>query len=82
MLVGRVADKATEVGSSGILKEPKTKSLYLFLCTNVSPFRTCFFLFLGFPGDTGVKNTPANAGDTRDMGSIPGLGRSPCIGNG
>ena len=24
-----------------------------------------------------VKNPPANAGDTRDLGSIPGLGRSP-----
>ena len=24
-----------------------------------------------------VKNLPANAGDTGDMGSIPGLGRSP-----
>ena len=24
-----------------------------------------------------VKNPPANAGDTRDSGSIPGLGRSP-----
>ena len=24
-----------------------------------------------------VKNPPANAGDIRDMGSIPGLGRSP-----
>ena len=23
------------------------------------------------------KNLPASAGDTRDMGSIPGLGRSP-----
>ena len=23
-----------------------------------------------------VKNTPVNAGDIRDMGSIPGLGRS------
>ena len=23
-----------------------------------------------------------NAGDTRDMGSIPGLGRSPGVGNG
>ena len=23
-----------------------------------------------------VKNPPANAGDVRDMGSIPGLGRS------
>ena len=24
-----------------------------------------------------VKNLPANAGDIRDKGSIPGLGRSP-----
>jgi len=24
-----------------------------------------------------VKNLPANAGDTRDVGLIPGLGRSP-----
>ena len=24
-----------------------------------------------------VKNPPANAGDTRDVDSIPGLGRSP-----
>ena len=29
-----------------------------------------------------VKNPPANAGDTRDMGSIPGLGRFSGIGNG
>ena len=29
-----------------------------------------------------VKNPPANAGDSRDVGSIPGLRRSPGIGNG
>ena len=29
-----------------------------------------------------VKNLPASAGDTRDTGSIPGLGRSPGEGNG
>jgi len=28
-----------------------------------------------------VKTLPANAGDARDMGSIPGLGRSPGGGN-
>ena len=33
----------------------------------------------GFPGDSGVKNLPANAGDT---GSIPGSGGSPGEGNG
>ena len=36
----------------------------------------------GFPGGTVVKNPPANVGDTRDMGSIPGSGRSPGVGNG
>ena len=29
-----------------------------------------------------VKNLLANAGDTRDVDSIPGLGRSPGVGNG
>ena len=29
-----------------------------------------------------VKNLPASAGDTRDTGLIPGLGRSPEEGNG
>ena len=29
-----------------------------------------------------VKNPTANAGDIRDMGSIPGSGRSPGGGNG
>ena len=28
-----------------------------------------------------VKNPPANAGDARDMGLIPGSGRSPGEGN-
>ena len=29
-----------------------------------------------------VKNLPANAGDVSDMGSVPGLGRSPGGGHG
>ena len=29
-----------------------------------------------------VKNLPAKAGDVRDAGSIPGLGRSPAGGHG
>ena len=29
-----------------------------------------------------VKNPPANAGDIRDVGSIPGMGRSPGGGHG
>ena len=37
---------------------------------------------MGFPGDSVVKNLPANAGDIRDMGSIPESERSPGEGNG
>ena len=37
---------------------------------------------MDFPGGTVVKNPPASAGDTRDLGSIPGSGRSPGEGNG
>ena len=34
-------------------------------------------LFQGFPGGTSVKNPPASARGIRDVGSIPGSGRSP-----
>ena len=34
------------------------------------------------PSGSVVKNPPANAGDTGDMDSIPGSGRSPGEGNG
>ena len=37
---------------------------------------------LGFPGGAVVKNIPANSGDARGVGSIPGSGRSPGIENG
>jgi len=36
---------------------------------------------MGFPGGAVVKNPPANGGDARDMGSVPGLGRYPGVGN-
>ena len=32
--------------------------------------------FKGFPGGKVVKNLPADAGDTRDLGLTPGSGRS------
>ena len=37
---------------------------------------------MGFPGGSLIKNPPANAGDTRDVSSVPGLGRSSGEGNG
>ena len=36
---------------------------------------------MGFPGGTVVKDLPTIAGYARDMGSTPGLGRSPRGGN-
>ena len=37
---------------------------------------------MGFPGGSVVKNPPANAGYTGDLGSISELGRSPGEGHG
>ena len=51
-----------------------------FLWQNNIPVYIC--VCAGFPGSPVVKNLPANAGDARDMGLIPRLGRSPVEGNG
>ena len=53
------------------------RSITLDLC-----FKQAAEASMGFPGGTVVKNQPANAGDARDMGSIPGSGKSPGEGNG
>ena len=37
---------------------------------------------MGFPGGTVEKNPPANAGDARNVGSVPGSKRSPGVGTG
>ena len=37
---------------------------------------------MGFPSGTVVKNLLTKAGDTKDLGLIPGSGRSPGVGNG
>ena len=37
---------------------------------------------MGFSGGVVVKNPFTNAGDIRDSGLIPGMGRSPGEGNG
>ena len=39
-------------------------------------------VLMGVQGVSVVKNLPANAGDARDSGSIPQLGRFPVVGNG
>ena len=47
-------------------------------------FRIKFKLILqwDFPGGAVVKSLPANAGDAKDAGLIPGSRRSPGVGNG
>ena len=42
----------------------------------------CPVMTQGLPGGAAVKNLPDNAGDGKDMGSIPGPGGSPGVGNG
>ena len=41
-----------------------------------------FNFYKGFLGGSRLKNSPANAEDPRDMGSIPGPGRPPGGGHG
>ena len=38
-------------------------------------------LIQGFPEGTMIKHPHANAGDTRDVGSVSGSGRTPGVGN-
>ena len=57
--------------------------IHYLLLNNVSPFDDYDSSRLkGFPVGASGKEPPANAGDMRDAGSIPGLGRSPGGGNG
>ena len=50
-----------------IMEKNLKENIYAYICTHRD---------MGFPGGTVVKNPPANAGDTSDMGLIPELGRS------
>ena len=63
-------------------------------CTHSFPMKQIFFIivnilcpgnihmYLGFPGGVVVKNSPDKAGDTGDLGSTPGSGKSPGGGRG
>ena len=55
-------------GMDGVGRRTKREEMYVYICL--------------MPGGSVVKNLPANAGDKRDVGSIPGSGRSPGEGNG
>ena len=44
--------------------------------------RAKYYKLPGFPGDSMIKNPPANEGNIGDMRLLPGSGRSPGGGNG
>ena len=48
----------------------------------ILPFCCGFLVYVSFLAGSVIKNLPDNAGDTEDMGSILGVGRSPGGGNG
>ena len=48
----------------------------------LSAFLPCGCVYQGLPDDSVVKSPRVSAGDTRDVGSIPGFRRSPGGGNG
>ena len=54
----------------------------LLYITKVFITKTVLIMTPDFPGGASGKDLPANAGELRDLGSIPGLGRSPGEGNG
>ena len=73
ILVGTVIDEVKETFKpscqSSQNMEPKYKPL-----GKLKRIRT---IHVGFPGDSVVKNLPANSGDSGDVGSIPGSWRFP-----
>ena len=58
------------------------QSLSQWTTKEVPVFIAISIFKLGFLGGSVVENLPDNAGDARDTGSIPALGRSPAQGNG
>ena len=70
---------------SARMTESAKESAGMQNCFSSSPRLSLRYVVLvrwGFPAATVVKNPPANAGDARDTGLIPGSERSPGAGNG
>ena len=87
---GRQSLCFTELSHKGIRKSPMERAFSLGEPPCIT-FKTQLstHIFYEAAAATGtsqvalvVKNLPANAGDLRDVGLIPGSGRSPGVGNG
>ena len=61
---------------------PGTNSLWILGENSMEFIMVRYIPSMGFPGGSVVKDPPANAGDTGDLGSIPGSGKSSGKGNG
>ena len=72
--------------SSGDLPDSGIKPLLLHCGQTLYPMYNCvieqYLTHWASQVVLAVKNLPTNAGDLRDLGSIPGLGRSPGGGHG
>ena len=59
--------------------------IFFFRCFSIIGFHKILNIApcaMGFPGGLVVKDSPTSAGDLRDLGSMPRLGRSPAEGPG
>ena len=59
--------------------------IFFFRCFSIIGFHKILNIApcaMGFPGGLVVKDSPTSAGDLRDLGSMPRLGRSPGEGPG
>ena len=65
---------------SSFFEEESTVEMSTVRCEK--HFKEVAMVYEGFPSSTVVKNLPANAGDPRGKGLIPGSGRPPGVGNG
>ena len=64
---------------SGLGREGSGEQTQQTLVRNIVPE---YLELWGFPGGSVVKNPPVKSRDIRDVGLIPGLGRSPGRGHG
>ena len=68
---------------SSVHRDPPGIYMCVCVCVCVCVYKyICICIYRASQVVLLVKNPPANAGDIRDMGSIPGLGRSPGGGHG
>ena len=64
-----------------LLPSPRVQKSVLYIYVSFAVLHIIFIqIFELFVGGSVVKNPPANAGDTRNAGLIPGLGRLPGVG--